>query len=203
MIASVVATADVAAVDQARRLSTDWSCAADLGPGVGNPKRHFCDVVITTSPERSIMVPIPPHTGTATLMFDLHNRFTVTGSPIEPGVAYVRHSAIVALVAPDGDVIARAGVRREFRTIQDLFDRIAGGAGAGGVKLVAPGQPQAVRAVIPTGVASVGIVGERVEVMNRAGQVVHDSPDRPVALVSNVRVEYVASKKDGWGKSSK
>jgi hypothetical protein len=182
--------AAAAAPPDQRRLSTNYTCAADLGPGVGNANRRFCDVVITTTPARSVTVPIPPHSGEATLLFDLHNRFTVIGAPAEPGGAYVRHSAIVAIVGTDGTVLARTGVRREFRTIQDLFDRIAGGGAAGGVKLVAPGQPHAVRAGIPAGVASVGIVGERLEVMSRDGTVAHDAPDRPVALISNVRVEY-------------
>ena len=175
-----------------RRLSTDYTCASDLGPGIGNANRRFCDVVITTTAARSVTVPIPPHTGAATLLFDLHNRFTVLGAPADPGAAYVHHTAIVALIAPGGDVLARTGVRREFRTVQDLFDRIAGGDGAGGVKLVAPGQPHSVRVTIPAGVSSVGIVGERLSVMNRDGVAAHDAPDRPIALVSNVRVEYTA-----------
>ena len=175
---------------QARRTSTEYVCAADLGAGVGNPTRRFCDVVITTAADGSVTVPIPPHTGTATLVFDLHNRFTVAEAPTAPGQAFARHTAIVALLGPGGRVLDRAGVRREFRTVEDLFDRITGGTAAGGVKLVAPGQPQAVRAVIPTGIASVAIVGERVEILNSAGAVVYDSPERPVALVSNVRVDY-------------
>jgi hypothetical protein len=181
----------IGAADQ-RRLSTDYSCASDLGPGVGNATRRFCDIVITSTPARSVTVPIPPHTGAATVLFDLHNRFTVLSAPTEPGVAYVQHTAIVATIAADGTVLARSGVRREFRTIQDLFDRIAGGDGAGGVKLVAPGQPQSVRVTIPAGVTAVGIVGERLSVMTRDGVASHDAPDRPIALVSNLRVEYTA-----------
>jgi hypothetical protein len=192
--ALVLLTIAMGAIDVAdqRRLSTDYSCAADLGPGIGNATRRFCDVVITTTPARSVSVPIPPHTGPATVLFDLHNRFTVLSAPTEPGAAYVRHTAIVATIAPDGTVLSRSGVQREFRTIQDLFDRIAGGDAAGGVKLVAPGQPQAVRVAVPAGVSSVGIVGQRLSVMNRDGVASHDAPDRPVALVSNVRVEYTA-----------
>jgi hypothetical protein len=192
VVAAAVASADARAAASQRRLSTDYTCAADLGPGVGNASRRFCDVMITTTPERSVAVPIPPRTGPATLLFDLHNRFTVIGAAAEPGAAYVRHTAIVALITPEGTVLARTGVRREFRSIQDLFDRIAGGGGRGGVKLVAPGQPHAVRAAIPSGVPSIGIVGERLEVMSRDGVAVHELPDRPIALVSNVRVEYTA-----------
>ena len=188
---AIVRSAAIAAPDQ-RRLSTDYTCASDLGPGIGNANRRFCDVVITTTPARSISVPIPSRTGPATLRFDLHNRFTVLTTPVEPGAAYERHTAIVALITAEGTVLARSGVQREFRTIEDLFDRIAGGSGPGGAKLVAPGQPHAVVATIPSGVTSVGIVGQQLEVMNGNGIARHDSPDRPIALVSNVRVEYTA-----------
>ena len=170
------------------QLSTAYTCAADLGPGVGNPKRRFCDVVITTTPAKSIIVPIPPHRGTALLLVDLHNRFTASASAADPALAFARHTAIVAFVIPTGDVITRTGVRRDFRSLEDLFDRIANPDG--GVKFVAPGQPQAVRVVVPAGIGEVGIVAERLEVLTRAGTQVFDSPDRPVALVSNVRVEY-------------
>jgi hypothetical protein len=184
----VLATIALSASTPTPQLSTDYTCAADLGPGVGNPKRRFCDVVITTTPSKSVIVPIPPHRGTATLLLDLHNRFAASATATDPAIAYLRHTAIVAFVIPTGEVITRLGVRREFRSIQDLFDRIANPDG--GVKFVAPGQPQAVRVVVPAGIGEVGIVGERLEVFSRGGAQVFDSPDRPIALVSNVRVEY-------------
>ena len=187
MIVVTVAGAAVSA-SQSRQVSTAYECAADLGAGVDNPKRRFCDVVITTTPSKSVVVPIPPHRGTATIMLDLHNRFTASATAADPAVAYARHTAIVALVIPTGEVIARSGVRRDFRSIEDLFDRI--GNPDGGVKFVAPGQPQAVRATVPAGIGEVGIVGERLEVLGRGGAQVFDSPDRPIALVSNVRVDY-------------
>ena len=174
------------AMPQARRVATEVKCAADLGAGVGNPKRRFCDVIITTTASESVVVPIPAHTGQAVLMFDLHNRLTATVSP-DPAAAFARHSAIIGIISPAGP-LSKAGVRRDVRTTDDLFDRIAGGAG-GSVKLVAPGQPQAVRVPIPAGIAEVGIVGERLEVTSRTGTAIYDSPGRPIALVSNVRVE--------------
>ena len=177
-----------------RRLSTDYTCASDLGPGVGNGSRRFCDVVITPTPAKSVAVPIPPRTGEATLLFDLHNRFTIPAAA-DAGAAYARHTTIVALLGKDGHVLARSGVEREFRSEQDLFDRITGGPAAGGVKQVAPGQPHAVSVAVPAGVTSVGIVGERLRVLTRNGTATYDgtsSPDRPIALVSNVRVEYTA-----------
>ena len=53
---------------------------------------------------------IPAHTGTATLMFDLHNRFTAPATATDPAQAFQRHSVIVAVVEPTGDVIDRAVV---------------------------------------------------------------------------------------------
>ena len=52
-------------------------------------KRQFCDVIIATTGSGSVSVKIPPHTGPATLMFDLHNRFTVVAGVVDPGQAFV------------------------------------------------------------------------------------------------------------------
>ena len=70
-------------------------------------------------PKNSVAVPIPAHTGTATLMFDLHNRFVLPAA-IAPGLSYARHEAIVTVVKANGDVINRAAVVREFRGLTDL-----------------------------------------------------------------------------------
>jgi hypothetical protein len=170
------------------KTTTDAACAADLGMGVKSG-RQFCDVVVAQGQAGSVTMAIPAHTGTATLLFDLHPRFEV---PVGDAVAmrtFARHTALVAIVQPTGAVIDRAIVVREFRTADDLFDRIAG-TGSGGVKVVAPGQPEAVRITIPAGVASVGIVGLRLDVMTRAVTGAFDAPGRPVAIVSNLRIEY-------------
>jgi hypothetical protein len=173
-----------------KQLTTELMCAADLGAGVKS-KRPFCDVIIAATGAESVTVTIPPHTGPATLMFDLHNRFTVGAGVIDPAQAYVRYAALVAVVRPTGQIIGRAAVLQEFRTVQDLFDRISGGGRPSGLKAVAPGQPQAAKATIPAGISSVGIVGVRLEATNRAGSAVHESPGRAIAIVSNIRVEFV------------
>ena len=170
------------------RVTTQHTCAAPLGSGV-KTRRPFCDV-ITGTPAESISVVIPARTGTATLLFDLHNRFGVPALPGYPGVSYARHEAIVKLVRADGTVIGRAAIIREFRSTADLFDQLAGGA-AGGVKGVAPGPPEAVRFAIPTGVTTVGIVGERLRVRTGTGSdETYDAPGRPIAIVSNIRLDY-------------
>jgi hypothetical protein len=174
---------------RAVRVATNAECAAPLGAGL-KTKRVFCDVLIATAPGDSVSMAIPPHTGSATLRFDLHNRFTVPAIVVPGALTFARHEAIVSVVRPTGVVISKAAVVREFRAVADLFDQIGGGANPGGVKAVAPGQGEAVRVTIPTGLTSVGIVGARLSVLMRTNQEVFDTPGRPVAIVSNVRLEY-------------
>jgi len=172
------------------KVTTEARCAAELGVGADS-RRRFCDVIIATSPGESVLMSIPPHTGPATLMMDLHNRFTIPPTGIEPADAFERHAAVVAVVTGNGERLEQAVVGREFRSVQDLFDRIAGGGRPGGVKSVAPGQAEAVRAVVPSGVDTVGIVGVRLHVLSRAIDDTFDAPGRPVAIVSNLRIEYI------------
>lgn len=172
------------------RVSTSKTCAASLGTGLKS-KREFCDVIIARVPKDSVAITIPAHTGAATLMFDLHNRFLLPAVSTVPGLLYTRHEAIVSVVTNTGDVINRAAVVREFRLVSDLFDRITGGGRPGGVKAVAPGPAEPIRFVIPAGVNALGIVGSRLQTLTRAGgDEVFENPGRPVAIVSNVRVEF-------------
>jgi hypothetical protein len=172
------------------RVSTKVDCAADLGAGVKS-KRTFCDVVIASTPTASVSVVVPARTGTATLLFDLHNRFTVPVVSGQPMLAFQRHEATVAVIRSTGVVLGKAAAIREFRSTSDTFDLIAGGGRPGGVKAVAPGPAESIRVSIPAGVTDVGIVGLRLSVRtNSTGPEVFDTPGRPVAIVSNVRVEY-------------
>ena len=173
-----------------RRTSTTFACASDLGTGVAS-KRRFCDVIVATVAADSVSVTIPPHTGTATLSFDLHNRFTVSSASIDPAVAFARHVAVVSVIRPTGDVIGRAAVSRDYRTPNDLFDRIGGAARGAAPKGVAPGAPMPGQVVIPAGVTVVGIVGWRLEEWRSSGRGAFDTPGRPIAIVSNVRVDYL------------
>lgn len=174
----------------ARRVVTDVTCAADLGAGLTS-RRGYCDVLVTKSGQDSVYISIPPHTGAATLMFDLHNRFTVPPSGTPAGEWFTRATALVAVVRPTGQVLERFAVRGEFRTIKDLFDRIGGGAPPGGLKAVAPGPAESIRAVVPAGLNGAGIVGVRLEYATlKEPKGVADAPGRPIAIVSNVRVEF-------------
>jgi hypothetical protein len=153
-------------------------------------KRPFCDVLIGATPEESVGIEIPPYTGTATLLFDLHNRFTVPAIFVPGPLTFARHEALVSVIRPTGEVIGRAAVVREFREIGDLFDQIAGGSNPGGVKAVAPGPAESIRITVPAGLPAVGIVGTTLTVLTRSSHDVFDTPGRPVAIVSNVRVQY-------------
>ena len=70
---------------------------------------------------------------------------------------------MVGLLASDNTPLGRAVVHSEFRTVRDLFDRISGGTGPGGVKAVAPTGVEPVTIVIPADepTQSVSIVGLR------------------------------------------
>lgn len=170
------------------RVTTAFECANDLGAGVKS-RRKFCDVVIASSPKDSVVVAIPARAGAATLRFDLHNRFPLPAVRV-PGLAFSRHEAIVSVVQATGDVLGRAAIVREFRSLDGLFDQIGGGTRPGGVKAIAPGPAEPVVFSIPAGIPSVGIVGARLTVLTRGGEESFDTPGRPVAIVSNVRVDY-------------
>jgi hypothetical protein len=166
------------------------TCASDLGLGV-KTKRRFCDVVIAPTGIGSVAMAIPAHTGAATLLFDLHPRIQLQYGVTDPVEAFVRNSAVVAVVRSMGDVIDRAGVVGEYRTPADLFDRVAG-SGPEGLKAVAPGKGEPIRVTIPAGITAIGIVGIRQEVVTARLPLgaAFDAPGKPVAIVSNLRIEY-------------
>ncbi|MFO7301974.1 MAG: hypothetical protein DIU54_006085 [Acidobacteriota bacterium] len=172
------------------RLFTESSCAAELGEGI-RTRRTYCDVIITDDARASITMRLPARQGAATLYFDLHNRFDLPADDDEAGVSYVRHLALVRVVDGAGETIGRAGVVREFRTLGDLFDRLGGGGRPAGLKGVAPGPPDAIRISVPAGPTTIGIVGESVSVRYPDGRDERfDAPGRPVAIASNIRLEY-------------
>ena len=173
----------------ALEVTSTFSCGADLGVGLKS-RRKFCDLVISTNARDGVKMTIPPHSGPSTLMFDLHNRFTLPAIAVVGPLTFARHEAIVAVVRPAGEVLQRAAVVREFRAPSDLFDQITGGSRPGGVKAIGPGPAEPIRVTVPAGVAAVGIVGMRLDVLTRASEEVFDTPGRPVAIVSNVRLEY-------------
>ncbi len=189
-LASVaVLAADQRGAKPRRVTTTTATCRADLGPGATSARR-FCDILITKAGAETVAMTIPAHTGTATLRFDLHNRFTVPLGPPNPGAAFARHTAVVAVHRSTGEILTHVVVESEFRTVRDLFDRITG-VGPGGVKAVAPGPADPHEVTLPSTVTGIALGGVRVEVMTRDGQHTHTAEGLPVALVSNLRIDYL------------
>jgi len=167
------------------------NCPQALGQGL-QTGRAFCDVLITRDPAEGIIVPLPPHTGAVTLTFDLHNRHTYSEELAKTSRGYRRYTAMVGLLASDNTPLGRAVVHSEFRNVRDLFDRISGGSGPGGVKAVAPAGVEPVTVVIPADepTESISIVGLKLIESRIDGTGPFLTSGRPVAIISNVMLEY-------------
>ena len=163
-------------------------CQEPLGVGV-KTGASYCFVLAGTEPAQGVIVSIPPHTGPATLMFDLHNRHLYSDEDVRAGRGYAKYTAVVAALTMKGYLLDRGAVQSEFRSAQDLYERITGGAGPGGVKAVAPLGREQISVTIPADVAQVSLLGELLDATTAAG---HETatPGRTVAIISNVRIEY-------------
>jgi hypothetical protein len=168
--------------------AAEVKCAEELGTGVRS-KATYCFVLAGRDPAQGVIITIPPHTGDATLTFDLHNRHTYSEEEMRAGRAFAKYSAVIGLLTMDGQLLARAAVRSEFRAARDLHERISGGAGPGGVKAVAPIGLETIVVTVPPTLQQISLLGEVLEAMTPAGRETA-TPGRPVALVSNVRVSY-------------
>ena len=145
-----------------------FECPSLLGQGV-TTGRSFCDVLIGRDPAAGVVIPLPPHTGTVTLTFDLHNRHTFSEELIKTNRAYRHYTATIGMLTADNTLLSRAVVQNEFRTAADLLDRVSGGAGPGGVKAVAPTGSEPISIVIPAEEQSVSILGEKLVVVRPDG----------------------------------
>lgn len=164
------------------------TCRESLGIGQ-RTKASYCFVLAGRNPAEGVLIAIPAHAGEATLLFDLHNRHTYSEEEVKAGRGFAMYSAIIGILTMEGELLGRGAVRSEVRTAKDLFERITGGAGPGGVKAVAPAGREEVTVMIPPKVQQVSLLGEVLNGTTAAGREV-SSPGRPVAIVSNVRVEY-------------
>jgi hypothetical protein len=162
-------------------------CAEVLGTGV-RTAATFCFVLAGRDPAEGVLVPVPPNTE-ATLLFDLHNRHTYSEEEMRAGGRFAKYMAVIGVLTMKGELVSRAAVQSEFRGAGDLYDRITGGAGPGGVKAVAPIGREQVIVPLPAGIDQVSLIGLVLDATTAAG---HETatPGRPVALVSNVRVEF-------------
>jgi hypothetical protein len=201
MILSLVLTADAHAQRRRRAPArqpapppplkmepADVKCPETLGTGV-KTGATYCFVLAGAEPEKGVLVNIPPHVGPATLVFDLHNRHTYSDEDIRAGRGFATYTAVIGVLTMNKELLSRGAVQTEFRSAKDLYDRISGGAGPGGVKAVAPLGREEVSVEIPPDVVQVSLLGEVLDAITAAGRETA-TPGRTVAIVSNVRVEY-------------
>lgn len=179
-----------AAAPSGRRVeAATVACPSPLGVGVAT-KRTFCDVPIGRTPADGITITIPPHRGTATLAFDLHNRQVYSEDLVRARRSYARLTATIGVLTMDNTLITRAVVQSEYRTAQDLFDRIGGGTGPSGLKAVAPAGVESIRVELPAGVGEVCLLGEKLSAKRPDADELFTGPGRPIAIVSDIKIEY-------------
>lgn len=172
------------------RIQAEWQCPSELGTGVST-QRRFCDVLTGNDPKEGVLVTIPPHRGPVTMSFELHNRHTYSAELVKLKQAYRKYTATIGVLTMDNTLVDRAIVQSEFRTEKDLFDRIGGGAGPGGVKAVAPSGDEFIVIELPEDVGDVvSVLGEKLSVMRPDGVDNFNSAGRPIASISNVMLEY-------------
>ena len=165
-------------------------CPAPLGVGV-KTKLSFCEVLAGRTEAEGVRIDIPPHRGTATLTFDLHNLHLYSEEQAKAKRAFARYTATIGVMTQDNTLISRAVVQSEFRTTSDLVDRVSGGAGPGGVKAVAPTGIEPIVITVNEGDNRVSLVGEKLSVEGAAGPAeTFTQPGRPIAVVSNIMIEY-------------
>ena len=172
------------------RIDAEVKCSSELGVGVATGRR-FCDVLTGNNPKEGVLVTIPPHRGPVRIGFELHNRHTYSAELSKLKQAYRKYTATIGVLTMDNTLVDRAVIQSEFRTERDLFDRISGGAGPGGVKAVAPSGAEFIEMELPEDVEDqVSILGEKLAVMRPDGTDNFTGPGRPIATISNVVLEY-------------
>src|SRR5262249_47385413 len=167
----------------------EMTCPTPLGVGV-KTKVAFCEVMAGRDPAAGVLIQVPPHKGYATLTFNLHNLHTYSEEQIRAKRAFTRYTATIGVLTMDNTLISRAVVQSEFRAATDLVDRVGGGAGPGGVKAVAPTGTEPITISIPEGEPTVSLLGEKLAVERVDGAATYTQAGRPIAVVSNVMLEY-------------
>ena len=87
-------------------------------------------------------------------------------------------------------MLSRLFIRSEFRSASDLVDRVSGGAGPQGVKAIAPTGTERVFVSVPSQLEEVFIVGQGLSVVRRESRDEANTLGGPVAIVSNVLIEF-------------
>jgi hypothetical protein len=166
-------------------------CPSVLGNGTRS-QRLFCDVLIGSEPKGGLRITIPPHEGKATLLFTIHNRQALAADAAKKDAppSYARYTATLRVLTSTGSEVQKAIVQSEYRSQADLLERIAGGAGPGGVKAVAPTGSEPIVVDLPAGLTEVSLVGEKLVIERLDGSETVTTAGRPIAVVSQVFVEY-------------
>ena len=164
-------------------------CPEVLGIGVSS-NLPFCDVLVQVEPDLGIRVILPPRRGGSTLSFNLHNRHTYSQQEEAGGRAYAQYLAAIAVATMEGDIIGRGVILSEFREVTDLVDRVSGGAGASGLKAIAPTGVERISMIVPEDLDELVIVGRSLEVVRLDGRDMVTALGRPVAVLSDATIEY-------------
>jgi len=164
-------------------------CPQVLGEGA-RTKRSYCDVLVGRDPAEGILITIPAHSGPASVLFDLHNRLTYSEEAVKANRAYQRFTATIGVLSLDNTLLSRFVVQSEFRTQADLVDRLLGGSGPGGLKAVAPTGTESIVLPVAEDVTQVSILGEKLSAVRVDGVDNFTTSGRPMAIVSNIMVEY-------------
>ena len=166
-------------------------CPSPLGTGLTS-KLAYCDVLTGRDPKAGIIIKLPARRGPLTLKFNLHNRHTYSEEEVRMKKAYSSYTASIGVLTLDNTLLTRGVVAGEFRKLEDLVERIGGGAGPGGVKAVGPVGSETIALEIDPGVTEVSLLGEKLTVVRSDGVPAnYAAPGRPIAVISNVTVEYV------------
>jgi hypothetical protein len=185
------ATPAPAAVPATKTEAPQVQCPSPLGTGA-RTRQFYCDVLTGRDPADGIQITIPPHTGAATLTFDLHNRHLYSEELIQSKRGYRHYTATIGALTPDNTLLSRAVVQNEFRSAMDLVERIVGDSSPTAVKAVAPTGTESIRITIPADVLMVSILGEKLSVIRPDAEAPDTfvAPGRPIAVISNVTIEY-------------
>jgi hypothetical protein len=177
----------------ARKVTTapaELTCPSPLGAGL-TTKQLFCDVLTGRDPKEGIIIKLPARRGPLTLKFNLHNRHAYSEEEVRMKRGFAAYTASIGVLTLDNTLLTRAVVASEFRRAEDLLERIGGGAGAGGVKAVAPVGSEAISLEIPPDVTEVSLLGEKLIVVRSDGVPAnYSAPGRPIAIISSAIVEY-------------
>jgi len=176
---------------QTRRIEpAEVHCPSVLGVGIESDT-IYCDLQVGNEVADGIKVIVPAHRGEATVSFTFHARHTYSEEEVTRGRGYARY-LVTAAVATTEEVLTRPVVLAEFHTEDDLVDRVSGGAGPGGVKAVAPVGAERIHVQVPQAVTEISIVGLSLDMQRVSGRETVESVGRPIAVISDVQVEYRA-----------